>query len=189
MDSLQKRMQEMNREAQRQRLNWPLINARREAITELTERIKPASAAEIVPQVQALVARVEAKPWGPGCPKPMALSTAIEEVKSLLTFGGKTLSQQIRDLLGTTFTDDELSEQFCDSFSTFKNLSSCVIAAPGALRKLKTVIKYEMSELEGRRWRLIFRSNLCSETMKSKAWKLSPTCRREIKSKGKKNHG
>ena len=80
----------MNREAHRQRLDWGLINMRREAIAALLARIKPANeAAEIIAQVQALIARVERMPGGVGCPKPMALSTALEEAKSLLNCGGK----------------------------------------------------------------------------------------------------
>jgi hypothetical protein len=144
MDS--RRMQELNREAHRQRLDWVLINTRREAIAALLARIKPADEAA---EIQALVARAERMPWGVGCPKPMALSTALNDAKSLLIFNGKSLSEHIEELRHATFTDEELSSQFCDSFSTFKNLASCVIAAPGALRKLKGVIKWEVSQVQG----------------------------------------
>jgi hypothetical protein len=154
MDDTRKRMIALNREAELQRLeeHRPLINARRRGIDPLMEQIKLARprAREIVPEIQELVASVRALPWGPGVPMEESLRRALNEANSLLAFGGKTLLQQIDDLLNTRFTDNELATPLCDPFFSFVNLGNCVVAAPGALRKLKGVIEWEKKEAEGR---------------------------------------
>jgi hypothetical protein len=151
-DNLEKQMKEAQASGDAEKLQWDLgtlIIPRRQALSDARPGAETAMSEldKLIPEMIALVHKVERLPWNKHFGMPANLQHDVNEMKTII-YGphqGQPLDRTIQELRGrfkVGFTDAQLAAQFCDEFFATIRRSKEVTATPGALKELKKRIEW-----------------------------------------------